>query len=131
MPGLEQHGQHLAPQIRGPNLLEHTDLAARGLPGKKVVINTSSNGKPFEFGTYTGPDPDDAYPCQSESDPRTCVALGIPPTTEVAAERWGLPDDVRALAREHHAPVACGEFGADMQVELVNDGPVTIPLRLN
>ncbi len=25
-------------------------------------------------------------------------------------------------------PVACGEFGADMQVELVNDGPVTILL---
>jgi D-tyrosyl-tRNA(Tyr) deacylase len=28
----------------------------------------------------------------------------------------------RALGRE----VATGEFGADMQVELVNDGPVTI-----
>ena len=23
-------------------------------------------------------------------------------------------------------PVACGRFGADMQVELVNDGPVTL-----
>lgn len=34
------------------------------------------------------------------------------------------------LARERHAPVAVGEFGADMQVELVNDGPVTIPLRI-
>lgn len=77
------------------------ELAARGLPGKKVVINTSNNGKPFEFGTYTGSDPDDAYPCRSETDTRTCVALGIPPTTDVAAERWGLPDDVRALAREH------------------------------
>ena len=42
-----------------------------------------------------------------------------------------LYERVLALAREHHAPVACGEFGADMQVELVNDGPVTIPLRLN
>jgi len=27
-------------------------------------------------------------------------------------------------------PVACGEFGADMQVSLVNDGPVTIPMRI-
>lgn len=26
--------------------------------------------------------------------------------------------------------VAAGEFGADMQVHLVNDGPVTIPLRI-
>jgi D-tyrosyl-tRNA(Tyr) deacylase len=29
-----------------------------------------------------------------------------------------------------HPIVASGEFGADMQVELVNDGPVTIPLRI-
>ena len=28
-----------------------------------------------------------------------------------------------------HAPVAAGEFGADMQVELVNDGPVTFWLE--
>lgn len=27
-------------------------------------------------------------------------------------------------------PVATGVFGADMQVHLVNDGPVTIPLRM-
>jgi D-aminoacyl-tRNA deacylase len=32
-------------------------------------------------------------------------------------------------AREAHAPVAAGEFGADMQVELVNDGPVTFWLE--
>jgi D-tyrosyl-tRNA(Tyr) deacylase len=33
-------------------------------------------------------------------------------------------------ARERHPQVACGEFGAHMQVHLVNDGPVTIPLRV-
>jgi D-tyrosyl-tRNA(Tyr) deacylase len=33
-------------------------------------------------------------------------------------------------ARTKHAPVACGEFGADMQVTLVNDGPVTFWLRV-
>jgi D-tyrosyl-tRNA(Tyr) deacylase len=33
---------------------------------------------------------------------------------------------VAALAREVGAPVAAGVFGADMQVALVNDGPVTI-----
>ena len=32
-------------------------------------------------------------------------------------------------ARLHHPQVACGEFGAYMQVHLVNDGPVTISLR--
>lgn len=36
-----------------------------------------------------------------------------------------------ATARRQHGPVACGEFGADMQVSLVNDGPVTIPLRIS
>ncbi len=41
-----------------------------------------------------------------------------------------LYDTVVRLARERHAVVAAGEFGADMQVELVNDGPVTIPLRV-
>jgi D-aminoacyl-tRNA deacylase len=41
-----------------------------------------------------------------------------------------LYDTVLRIARERHAPVAAGEFGADMQVELVNDGPVTIPLRV-
>jgi D-aminoacyl-tRNA deacylase len=30
--------------------------------------------------------------------------------------------------RMHGVPVAMGRFGADMQVELVNDGPVTIVL---
>lgn len=33
------------------------------------------------------------------------------------------------LARAAHPGVACGEFGADMQVALVNDGPVTFWLR--
>jgi D-tyrosyl-tRNA(Tyr) deacylase len=35
-----------------------------------------------------------------------------------------------AQAREAHPRVATGEFGADMKVQLVNDGPVTIPLRI-
>lgn len=33
---------------------------------------------------------------------------------------------VDSLRRESGCPVHTGEFGADMQVELVNDGPVTI-----
>lgn len=35
-----------------------------------------------------------------------------------------------ASARAAHPVVETGDFGADMQVELVNDGPVTIPLRI-
>ena len=37
---------------------------------------------------------------------------------------------VLRLARERHPEVAAGVFGADMQVALVNDGPVTIPLHI-
>jgi len=35
------------------------------------------------------------------------------------------------LARARHAPVAAGEFGAHMQVSLINDGPVTFWLRVD
>lgn len=35
-----------------------------------------------------------------------------------------------AQARDRHAPVATGRFGADMQVSLVNNGPVTFWLRV-
>ena len=41
-----------------------------------------------------------------------------------------LYDRFVALAREQHPLVQTGRFGADMQVHLVNDGPVTIPLRM-
>ena len=33
---------------------------------------------------------------------------------------------LETLEREMNRPVACGQFGADMQVSLINDGPVTI-----
>ncbi|NMG16962.1 D-aminoacyl-tRNA deacylase [Aromatoleum bremense] len=33
-------------------------------------------------------------------------------------------------ARDMHPEVESGQFGADMQVHLVNDGPVTVPLRI-
>lgn len=35
-----------------------------------------------------------------------------------------------AEARRLHPTVETGRFGADMQVSLINDGPVTIPMRL-
>lgn len=41
-----------------------------------------------------------------------------------------LYDYVVAQARAIHPTVQTGIFAADMQVELVNDGPVTIPMRV-
>lgn len=41
-----------------------------------------------------------------------------------------LYERVVATARAQHADVACGEFGADMKVHLLNDGPVTLPITL-
>ncbi|MBI3533586.1 MAG: D-tyrosyl-tRNA(Tyr) deacylase [Burkholderiales bacterium] len=41
-----------------------------------------------------------------------------------------LYDDFVARARAAHPVVQTGQFGADMQVRLVNDGPVTIPLTV-
>ncbi len=41
-----------------------------------------------------------------------------------------LYERVVATARALHPVVATGEFGANMQVSLVNDGPVTIPITL-
>lgn len=55
-----------------------------------------------------------------------------PSFTQAAAPDEGrrLYDYVVAQARSVHQRVATGQFAADMQVHLVNDGPVTIPLRI-
>lgn len=47
-----------------------------------------------------------------------------------AAQGRALYERVLASARARHPQVAAGVFGADMQVSLVNDGPVTIPITL-
>lgn len=47
-----------------------------------------------------------------------------------AAQGRQLYDHAVRHARAKHVPVHTGEFGADMQVHLVNDGPVTIPMRM-
>jgi len=56
-----------------------------------------------------------------------------PSFTQAAA-----PDEGRRLyehfvrqARRLHPQVETGQFAADMQVHLVNDGPVTIPLQMS
>jgi len=46
------------------------------------------------------------------------------------AQGRALYDAFVAAARATHPVVQTGEFGADMRVHLVNDGPVTIPMRM-
>ncbi len=50
-------------------------------------------------------------------------------TAAPPAEARRLFDHLVAEARRAHPHVATGEFGADMQVSLVNDGPVTFWLE--
>ncbi|RQP26432.1 D-aminoacyl-tRNA deacylase [Piscinibacter terrae] len=47
-----------------------------------------------------------------------------------AALGEALYERVLATARSQHPIVQSGEFGADMKVHLLNDGPVTIPMTL-
>ncbi|CAN5555768.1 D-aminoacyl-tRNA deacylase [soil metagenome] len=56
---------------------------------------------------------------------RPSFTLAAPPD-----EGRRLYDYFVALARETHTVVQTGRFGADMKVHLINDGPVTIPLRI-
>lgn len=55
-----------------------------------------------------------------------------PSFTPAAPPEEGRPlfDRIVARAGEAHPGTACGRFGADMQVSLTNDGPVTILLRV-
>lgn len=56
---------------------------------------------------------------------RPGFSRGAPP-----AEGAALFADMIELARTRHPQVASGEFGADMQVGLINDGPVTFWLQV-
>ena len=55
-----------------------------------------------------------------------------PSFTQAAAPAQGreLFDYLVSLAQAQHPKVQTGQFAADMQVALINDGPVTIPLRI-
>ncbi|MEY4364506.1 MAG: hypothetical protein RLZZ24_1858 [Pseudomonadota bacterium] len=58
---------------------------------------------------------------------------GTRPSFSAAApadEGRRLYDAFVALARQRHPQVQTGVFGADMQVHLTNDGPVTIPMQI-
>lgn len=77
-------------------------LAQDGIRNTHFVIDTSDNGHPFTGAWYHAHHPNRplgyAEPCQSDGQDH-CVALGIPPTTDVGAATWGLSDR-RAKAAE-------------------------------
>ena len=69
--------------------------------------------------------------------PQFTLAADTSGGTRAGFSRAAAPEDGRRLfdylltrARAVHAPVASGQFGANMQVSLVNDGPVTFWLRV-
>lgn len=55
---------------------------------------------------------------------RPSFSSAMPP-----AEASPLYDYMLQKAQQIHTPVAAGQFAADMQIELLNDGPVTFILR--
>lgn len=75
-------------------------LEARGIPGKKFVINTSSNGRPFKGYTYRGPEFNNPRLCATPTSTR-CLAIGLPPTTDVGNPQWGLAAADAALAVQY------------------------------
>ncbi len=56
---------------------------------------------------------------------RPSFSCAMPP-----AEAQAMYDAMLTRLREHHPTVAAGRFGADMQVSLTNDGPVTFLLEV-
>ncbi len=61
----------------------------------------------------------------TKSGMRPSFSSAAPP-----AQGAALFDYLLVRAGAQHAPVASGRFGADMQVHLVNDGPVTFLLEV-
>jgi D-aminoacyl-tRNA deacylase len=68
--------------------------------------------------------PQFTLPADTRKGTRPSFSSAAPP-----AHGQRLFDHLCDLARAQHQPVATGVFGADMQVHLINDGPVTFWLE--
>ncbi|HHX04488.1 MAG TPA: D-tyrosyl-tRNA(Tyr) deacylase, partial [Pseudomonas sp.] len=51
-------------------------------------------------------------------------------TAAAPAQAEALFEQLVQMAKQRYANVQTGQFGADMQVQLVNDGPVTFMLEV-
>lgn len=69
--------------------------------------------------------PQFTLPADTQKGTRPSFTPAAPPQ-----EGKRLFDFLVAEARRQHPQVATGRFGADMQVELINDGPVTFWLQV-
>lgn len=129
------HFDSVGRQIRFARRVEAL-LAADGITDKRVVIDTSDSGHPFQGHWWTSRHPGQplakAQPC-SAPDQTHCVALGIPPTTDVANPAWGLSDAKRATAArlvDGYLWISrpwlvdqSGDFSVDRAVRLVDYSP--------
>lgn len=79
-------------------------LTAVGVRNKTVVIDTADNARPFTPREFYARFPHgwigNANLCRTKTEQK-CVTLGIPPTTDVTAARWGLAASDRALAAKY------------------------------
>lgn len=75
------------------NTTHYVSTASQVRFGARVVAGLEERG-------LTGKHFNHARACQRKMQ-KHCFTLGVLPTTHVAAKRWGLPRDVRRLAREH------------------------------
>jgi endoglucanase len=79
-------------------------LRRSGYGVKHFIIDTAKSGRPTMWNEMI-PDgkkdvKDNARVCRTSTQTR-CVTLGIPPTVRTADPKWGLPADVRAMARRY------------------------------
>ena len=110
---------------------EDTDALADKLVAKliKLRIFSDANGKM----NWSVADVNGGLLIVSQFTLAADLASGNRPSfTGAAGAQWGrrIYERVLLTARALHPQVECGEFGADMQVHLVNDGPVTMPITV-
>jgi endoglucanase len=81
-------------------------LAKMGITGKHAVLDTSDNGQPFAGAEINprGADytmPGEIDPCTQKHQGEPCTALGVPPTTDVDNDAWGLSPAVDQVAAQY------------------------------
>lgn len=78
-------------------------LAQQGFGLKHFIVDTSDNGHGYTWGQFYRAHPNADYndpPACTSKTQRTCVSLGIPPTTDVTNSRWRLPASLRSALRK-------------------------------